>query len=250
MNPVGDNGLNWYAPAKYNYNIFPGEGEVIGVIGSTMFDKLEKGQDHICFPTYTSVGAGYAFPVNYGLTYDLAAPTSAFFSTQGVGGVYRWGNSNQDCDEIGIVAGVAALLLELKPNQSAIDMKNRLNSGADKVGGYTYGGLLNKSTELASGRINCLKASQVAPTRISHVSESDLNATIANGSNCWILNLMIPSSLSLKYSVYTVEGKVIQKGNILKDSKTTTIDNTILSEGLYLITISDNTETITLKATK
>jgi len=39
---------------------------------------------------------------------------------------------------------VAALLLESKPYQTAIDMTNRLNFGADKAGGYSYGGLLKK----------------------------------------------------------------------------------------------------------
>lgn len=93
---------------------------------------------------------------NYGTTLDVAAPgvkiyttdissNKGYNSTSGENGNYYtdFNGTSAACPH---VSGIAALLLSANPNLSALQVRNIIESTAQKVGGYTYSG--------TSGRTN------------------------------------------------------------------------------------------------
>jgi subtilisin family serine protease len=65
----------------------------------------------------------------------------------------RMGGTSASCPQ---VAGVAALLLSLKPELTPNEIENIIKESSDKIGGYSY--IDGKSDETGFGRINAYKA--------------------------------------------------------------------------------------------
>ena len=117
--------------------------------------------------------AGYS---DWGQTVDIAAPSSGsadqmtdpIFTTdrQGQLGytandyVDRFGGTSSACP---LAAGIGALLLSAAPNLTASEVKETLESTADKVGGVTYQN--GHSIALGHGRVNALAAVQAVTGR-------------------------------------------------------------------------------------
>ncbi len=241
-------------PAKYNLNILTSEPEVIGVIASNRYDKLEKGEGMACNTSYIPNSINYAYPSNYGSQYDVAAPVSGMlFAPEGNSWFYTRGESwssgiKQSADAVAITAGVAALILETNVGLKDDQIQRKIRDGADKVGGYTYGGLLNKSVELAGGRLNCLNAfnHNGAPQGVGTIEMK--NIKLAYTTNRWSIDYLEKNSRNIQYTVYNILGCVIET------NKTTNqfieIDNTQYALGIYFIKLSSNTSNITLKVIK
>lgn len=69
----------------------------------------------------------------------------------------RMGGTSAACPQ---VAGVAAILLGIKPGLRAQEVLNILTTTADRVGGYTY--TAGRSRELGFGRLNAVRAARLA----------------------------------------------------------------------------------------
>ncbi len=240
-------------PAKYNWNQTPGEPEVIGVIASNMYDKLEDGRLNPCFATYVPNVVNYAYPSNFGAQYDLAAPSASFFSTAGSSDINRLQTSagTQDADGVAVVAGVAALLLHAKPNQTFIELRDRLRGGADKVGGYTYSGFLNHSNELAAGRINCEKAALHWPVNLNEApKKKSAFAWVSNYEGKWLLQFSQPLQGASHLSLFDVHGRLLRREAIQKGIQKYELSANYLAAGMYLIRIECGLESFSLKAIK
>lgn len=99
---------------------------------------------------------GESWGSNYGTALDVVAPgvkiyTTDISSSKGYNSIYGE-NGNYYTDFNGTsaacphVSGIAALILSVNPNLSALQVRNIIESTAQKVGGYTYSG--------TSGRTN------------------------------------------------------------------------------------------------
>ncbi|MCK4385763.1 MAG: S8 family serine peptidase [candidate division Zixibacteria bacterium] len=69
------------------------------------------------------------------------------------------GGTSMSC---AMVSGLAALLLSIKPNFNAYELREIIEQSADKVGEYIYYIETQKSYELGHGRINCFSALALA----------------------------------------------------------------------------------------
>lgn len=96
---------------------------------------------------------------NYGAPgLDVSAPAVDIFSTNSIGG-YEWASGTSF--SVPFVAGTIGLIKGKYPSWTSSQIKNRLGSTADKVGGYNYswsticGG---QSAELGCGRLDAADA--------------------------------------------------------------------------------------------
>ena len=111
---------------------------------------------------------------NFGSQIDLAAPGVHNFTTDivGAGGFNIPGNPNSDyvnnfngtSSATPIVAGIAALVLSVNPKLKEVQVRRLLTQTADKVGQVVYTN--GRNDQMGFGRINALRAIQIAPTFI------------------------------------------------------------------------------------
>ncbi len=241
-------------PARYNWNGSPLEPEVIGVIASNEYDKLQEGyRDHYnCI--VPCIGGGItqdAFPSNFGSQYDIAAPgTNMFWAPYGNTWMDRWTRKSQDGDMVAIVAGVVALLLEDKFHQGFLEMRDRLRSGADKVGGYNYLPPLMHSNALAAGRINCLNSLLGWPLSTSTIKDENQTISIIHNPENWDINFDGLTIGEFVGTLYDMNGSVINKFTINNGVQSYSLSHKNLSAGLYIINLSNSKNTFTIKALK
>lgn len=246
----------WYPshPAKYNLDAFDKTPEVIGVINSNRYDLLEPGEETPCLPTYNIGGTNYAHPSNYGSGYDIAAPASQFFSTEGNSQINRGeifsSAVKQSADAVAVTTGVAALLLENNLTESDVQFRDRLRGGADKVS-YVYNNINGYSSlEFAFGRINCEKSKDYTPTSINEITQSNLSASVFNTKISWEISLTEILASTFNCEVYNNLGQLVYKNEFLKAEKKISIPNINFAKGVYLIKIIAGKSSCTLKAIK
>jgi Subtilase family len=245
---AGVNNVFSMYPAKYRLDEGPSyrEPEVIGVITSDRYDKLEVGENNVQQP-FLDGFANTTYPANSSSTYDVAAPGYPFWSTYGLAGFTRDNEAGQEQDgnTIAVVGGVVALVLEANTLVSDVEMMNIIRDAADKVGGYTYNSIAPyKSPELAGGRINCQRALNkilaIAPTS----TKNNIQATVVDNINNW--QIILNNNTSVQYELINNVGQVVSKNNLCKTNNfTVSKDN--LSTGIYYLKMKNENSYTTLK---
>ncbi|MEM6264072.1 MAG: S8 family serine peptidase [Bacteroidota bacterium] len=142
-NANGNNGTNFY-PAAYP--------ETISVIASNPEDELKTIGDGWIFSSTTD------FAANYGSQYDVAAPGAEVVAVQ-PRNVAPSNSANiairlpdPKPTSVGVVGGIAAMMLEKTPTLIWNQVKDGIRNGAEKVT-YTYTNGI--SNEFGFGRVNC-----------------------------------------------------------------------------------------------
>lgn len=150
-------------------------------------------------------------------------------------------------------AGVAALMLSVKPDLTADAVRWLLGNTADTVGGYDYSTLLyagNWSRELGYGRVNAHKAVIAARDYTGHSSLSGIANTAnsefmlsvypnpSNGENIR-LDFTIQQATDIHATIYNLNGQVVWRQHFGKmqqgaHSKVAPIN---LGAGVYVLSI-------------
>ena len=143
---------------------------------------------------------------------------------------------------------MSALLLENFPGLSDLDFMAKIRDGAEKVGGYTYTGLNNKSTELAGGRISCINSLNASPLDIKNENKNIQSfVKIIQDINDWNL-LFVNNFNKLEYKIFNNLGQLIENGKINNSTKNIQINHTRLAKGIYYLQLNiDNNKFNTIK---
>ena len=209
--------------------------EPISVIASNRFDQLCVEELNPASPTLK-----YALPSHYGSQYDVAAPgprMPAPNDLAGVGGTptYTWA-FQPHTGAVSTVAGIAAMLLEKDPNQTAMEVRARVIQGTEQVGGYTYS--FGISEELGHGRVNCGNSLNLVITSISQRDEVQ-SLEVAYLADRW----RIQHEQSLQggqVQLCNLMGQVLETAQMVPAQGTTDFVHTHLSPGLYLLQLRDS----------
>jgi subtilisin family serine protease len=186
---------------------------------------------------------------NYGSGLDVAAPTSALSTDIDVDGLiglqlhtYMWARGTSQ--SAALVSGLAGLILSIRPDlvrSNPEEVRNLINSNADKVGGYDYNWDPSRpghSKEMGYGRINTSRTLKAAlagkPPYISKkksskemdIDETELNITAApNPFNpVTRIHYILPEAGHVKVEIFNTQGKRI-----------TTLVNEYSSEGEHRV---------------
>ena len=208
--------------------------EPISVIGSNRFDQLCTEE---LSPSSSLV---YARPSHYGNQYDVAAPGPRIPAPKdlaGVGGAptYAW-DFRPHTGAISTVAGIAAMLLEKDPNQTAMEVRAKVIQGAEQVGGYAYPGGI--SVELGHGRVNCGNSLNLITTSISQRAEAQ-SLEVAYRADRWRISYAQPVQDG-QLQLCNLMGQVLKTAQTVSAQGATDFVHTHLSPGLYLLQLRDS----------
>ena len=121
----------------------------------------------------------------YGSVLDVMAPGVRVPTTTS-DGKYRddFNGTSSACPH---VAGVAALVLSVNPNLTALQVRNVIESTAQKVGGYNYQGVTGRNngtwhSEMGYGLVDAYAAVQAASAAVINLYDKVIteNTTIVN----------------------------------------------------------------------
>lgn len=184
----------------------------------------------------------------FGTHLDIVAP-GTLIATTDLTGTAGYSNNNYTFSFNGTsaacpnAAGVGALILSVRPDLHARDVKSILNKTAKKVDGYDFDTLLVDGTwnqEVGYGRVDAYKALQLAQTYQSTVSVSKLErntfVSIFPNPSQGTINIVNDNSENIKLSVFTVDGKLVTS-NIIT-SETTYTES--FSSGIYFLRLTDS----------
>lgn len=184
----------------------------------------------------------------FGTHLDIVAPGTLIASTD-LTGTAGYSNNNYTFTFNGTsaacpnAAGVGALILSVRPDLHARDVKSILNKTAKKVDGYDFDTLLVDGTwnlEVGYGRVNAYKALQSAQTYQSTVSVSKLErnifVSVFPNPSFGTINIVNDNSENIQLSVFTVDGKLITSNNITYD----TAYSQSFSPGIYFLRLTDS----------
>ena len=152
----------------------------------------------------------------YGNELSVVAP-GVFISTtdiQGNGGYNYSGKSNDYSDRDYIqwfngtsaatpfVAGVAALVLSINPNLTALQVRNIIESTAQKVGNYTYSTTSGRpngtwNNQMGYGLVNAYAAVQAACPTTSFTTPTISTTQTVTGGNINVRNVTVTSGATL-----------------------------------------------------
>ena len=232
-------------PACYNLNQAIEEPEVIGVIASNVYDKLESGWQTGCQAPYVPNNTYYSYPANYGSQYDVASPAAGCYDATVQPAV-----TPQDVTQVAVVGGVAALLLGDNPNLSSIQIRDQIRNGADKVGGYNYTGPLQHSTELAAGRINCINSYLGWALNSNAMDPVAEIVKIGSDNNSWVLLFKKEASEDFDGLLLDLRGNQLKKMSIPKGALTYRISKDEISTGIYFIRLHSSKSSMVFKISK
>lgn len=135
-------------------------------------------------------------------------------------------------------AGVGALLLSLRSDLTAEDVRNIIAQTAEKVGGYNYDTTLTNGTwcpELGYGRVNAYNALQYAFV-YSSVNEQEAQNTLKVFPNPTNGLLYIHNDyMNAEWKLLSVTGAVMLNGSLEKGVNT--LDASAMPAGVYLLAV-------------
>ncbi len=155
----------------------------------------------------TSCDGEYWWGSNYGTGLDIVAPGVKIYTTD-LTGSHGYSSTDYNPTFNGTssatpnAAGVAALILSLKPDYTVIQVRQILESTCDKIGGYTYqanvSGQPNGTwcSDAGYGRVNACKA--VFKAVASEISVTG-PSTVCTSNSTFILN-NCPSGFSVNWN--------------------------------------------------
>ncbi|GAB4410727.1 MAG: hypothetical protein OHK0039_15290 [Bacteroidia bacterium] len=206
--------------------------EPISVIASNRFDQL-------CTEEIYVGTQKYALPSHYGSQYDVAAPgprMPAPNDLAGVGGTptYTWA-FQPHTDAVSTVAGIAAMLLEKDPNQTAMDVRAKVIQGTEQVGGYAYPG--GVSVELGFGRVHCGNSLNLITTSIGPQAGLQ-NLEVAYLSAHWRISYESPARGG-QLQLCNLVGQVLERQTLMPGLSASDWHHAHLAPGLYLLQLRD-----------
>ncbi|MDB5281747.1 MAG: hypothetical protein JWO06_822 [Bacteroidota bacterium] len=147
-------------------------------------------------------------------------------------------------------AAIGALLLSVRPDLNAEDVRNLIARGCDKVGGYGYDSLYANGTwcrELGYGRVNAFNSLQLAFS-YSGINEAAKNVefNVFPNPTKGLMNIAYNGD-DKAVQLYDITGKLL-KGFVLHKGLNTE-DVSELSAGLYLLSVDTGAGIVTRKVT-
>ncbi len=150
--------------------------------------------------SYTSCDGETGWGSCYGTQLDIMAPGVLIPSTTSTDGYSQTFNGTSSaCPH---VAGVAALILSVDPNLTALQVRNIIETTAQKVGGYSYqstGGRPNGTwhNEMGYGLVNAYASVLAACTTTNFVSQTVTTNTTINGCTINVQNVSVQNNAKL-----------------------------------------------------
>lgn len=192
---------------------------------------------------------------DYGSDLDFGAPGTKITSTdmRGTKGfssgdyTFTFNGTSAACPN---AAAVGALVLSVRPDLSAEDVRNLIARTCDKVA-YSYDSLYFNGTwcpKLGYGRVNAYRALQQAGT-YSGISETKSAAALSvypNPAND-LLTINYKAGGNTVASLYALTGALIWSGDLKEGLNT--IDISALPQGVYLLKADTAGLTVTCKVT-
>jgi len=181
---------------------------------------------------------------SYGEGLDVSAPGVKISSTDMMGGngyssgnyTYTFNGTSAACPN---AAGVGALLLAVNVNLHAEDVRDILNTTADRVAGYTYDSTSvygTWNTEMGHGRINARAAAEMAQTYIpSGVDELvAFNVQLYPNPTNGLLNFVSQNSI-MKAEIIDLFGRTVK---VVEGNQIESMDASGIENGEYLLRLS------------
>ncbi|MDG1849185.1 MAG: S8 family serine peptidase [Flavobacteriales bacterium] len=170
---------------------------------------------------------------NYGSSVNIMAPGMAIYGPN-TGNQYRYSNGTSVSSAI--VSSSAVLLRSHYPNETAFQIRRRLQDSADDIDAYNlqYKGLLG------AGRLNLVKALLYT----SPVPEEPLSITLRPNPNSGVfkLDLYLQELGNYQLSVFDVYGKLYYREDFGADTnfieKSLTLEH--LNQGCYIVQVSNS----------
>lgn len=146
-------------------------------------------------------------------------------------------------------AAVGALLLSVRPDLSAENIRHIIAYTCDKVGGYNYGSNLphgNWSSELGYGRVNAYQAVQYSLT-YSAIKETDeeMDVTLFPNPSNNVIHIQYPGDKNTEMKLYDFTAKELLQMKLKKG--TNALDVSLLSSGIYSIRIETESRSVSKK---
>jgi subtilisin family serine protease len=145
-------------------------------------------------------------------------------------------------------AAVGALLLSVRPDLTAEDVRNIIAQTTDKVGGYNYDTTLANGTwcpELGHGRVNAYNALQYSFT-YSSIKKDRENLSIKVFPNPTTGKLYIHNQYAnATWIIYSITGTELLNGNLEKGVNE--LNATSMALGVYLLMVNSSGGSVTTK---
>jgi subtilisin family serine protease len=229
-----------------NGPLWPGNmAETISVNASNMCDM----------PVAPNDCSGATWSGDYGTGLDFAAPGVRIATTDMRGNKgytnndyeYTFGGTSASCPN---AAAVGALLLSLRPELHAEDVRNVLAQSCDKVG-CTYDSSFTNGTwcpRMGYGRINAYRALQLSFV-YSGITEAGANIMLNVFPNpaSDICRIQLSGITNVAAKIYTLAGHEVMSTNL--NEGLTTVDVAALPAGLYLLKADTGSGIVTRKVT-
>lgn len=190
---------------------------------------------------------------DFGAGLDFSAPGVKITTTDMLGShgfssgdyYYLFNGTSAACPN---AAAVGALLLSVRPDLTADDVKNVIAQSCDRVGGYGYDSVFANGTwsrELGYGRVNAYKALLLSATYngVARVMQSPELNIFPNPASS-VLNIQYDADKG-QIGLYDITGKELRQQDLHKGINVMEVSN--LSSGIYLAALYSATGTDTRK---
>lgn len=200
---------------------------------------------------------------NYGLGLDITAPGVEITTTDMLGnngyvaGDYTldFGGTSAACPN---AAGVAALILSIKPEFTFTQVRSLLRVSAERVGGYAYDSTTTDgtwSTQLGYGRVNAFQALSYAPyLKIEESADKTVSVIAYPNPATTVLQVMVKgfSPGTLNYQMLDIAGKTVMSANFkgANDDQIYAIQVDNLVAGVYCLRLFNGEQAVNLKFVK